>query len=381
MHQRASGAIDNSPATSSSSSSSGAPGTSSGGSGSSGSGGGYTSAPGGCSSFTSSKDAVTASLTLFEKTTKSIVMPGLVLPVDVAMSPTSGRIAVAAAGNGHATGTSSLFAVDAAKIPDGASGCVSDSSLRHLEGQLTSVAWVDDDTLLAFSREPAVLYFVPSNESVDVTALKLSNASREDTGHAVFHSNTGAGIACASCHAEGGEDGLVWTFSEQGRRRTPSLKGTLAGTAPYHWSGDLSDTPALVHKVYEEGMAGPALVPDQVDALRGWLFAVPRPANLVALDTVSADRGRGLFEGSAGCSTCHSGARLTNNATVDVGTGGAFQVPSLIGVAHRAPYLHDGCAATLEDRFGKCGGGTAHGNVAVLGATDIADLVSYLKTL
>ena len=35
--------------------------------------------------------------------------------------------------------------------------------------------------------------------------------------------------------------------------------------------------------------------------------------------------------------TCHSGALFTNNATVDVGTGRAFQVPSLRGVAWRAP--------------------------------------------
>jgi cytochrome c peroxidase len=36
--------------------------------------------------------------------------------------------------------------------------------------------------------------------------------------------------------------------------------------------------------------------------------------------------------------------------TVDVGTGSALQVPSLHGLALRAPYMHDGCAETLLDR-------------------------------
>ena len=92
-------------------------------------------------------------------------------------------------------------------------------------------------------------------------------------------------------------------------------------------------------------------------------------------------RGRDLFAGAAGCVTCHSGRRFTNNATVDVGTGGVFQVPSLVGVAHRAPFLHTGCAATLADRFGSCGGGDNHGATSGLGAADIADLVAFLSTL
>ena len=30
------------------------------------------------------------------------------------------------------------------------------------------------------------------------------------------------------------------------KRRTPSLRGTIAGTAPYHWPGDKADLDALV---------------------------------------------------------------------------------------------------------------------------------------
>ena len=93
-------------------------------------------------------------------------------------------------------------------------------------------------------------------------------------------------------------------------------------------------------------------------------------------------RGRLLFEdATAACSTCHVGAVGTNNKTVDVGTGRPLQVPSLRGVAWRAPYMHDGCAVTLADRFGACGGGDKHGHTSQLGAAQIADLVAYLQSL
>ena len=54
---------------------------------------------------------------------------------------------------------------------------------------------------------------------------------------------------------------------------------------------------------------------------------------------------------SAQATGCHSGPALTNNTTVNVGTGGSFQVPSLRGVSLRGPWMHDGCAKTLTDRY------------------------------
>ena len=89
----------------------------------------------------------------------------------------------------------------------------------------------------------------------------------------------------------------------------------------------------------------------------------------------------GLLSGTAGCGSCHNGAKLTNNVTVDVGTGGAFQVPSLVGLAVRAPFIHNGCARTLKERFTACGGGDRHGKTSHLTSAQIDDLVAYLETL
>jgi hypothetical protein len=72
---------------------------------------------------------------------------------------------------------------------------------------------------------------------------------------------------------------------------------------------------------------------------------------------------------------------MTNNASMDVGTGGPFQVPSLLGVGWRAPFLHDGRAATLRDRFGPSGGGNRHGVTSRLTPSQIDDLIAYLEVL
>ena len=63
--------------------------------------------------------------------------------------------------------------------------------------------------------------------------IALGESRGPDTGHQVFHANAGAGVACASCHPEGGDDGRVWLIGEE-RRRTPGLRFGLEGTAPFH---------------------------------------------------------------------------------------------------------------------------------------------------
>jgi len=98
-----------------------------------------------------------------------------------------------------------------------------------------------------------------------------------------------------------------------------------------------------------------------------------------AVDPVAAERGKLLFA-SAGCVGCHNGDLFTNLTLQDVGKGGRFKVPSLLGVGARAPYMHDGSALTLADRFGPAGG-DLHGQTAQLNPAQIADLITYLESL
>ena len=228
--------------------------------------------------------------------------------------------------------------------------------------------------LVVQTREPATLWLD------DGRFLTLSTERHADVGHAIFHANVNR-LACASCHPEGGEDGRVWKFSPIGSRRTISLRGGIGGTEPFHWDGDLPTLSALVDEVWARRMAGPPLAADQVDDLRRWIFSIPALPRASG-DAAAVARGSALFaDATTACATCHAGALTTNNTTVDVGTGRALQVPSLRGVGWRAPYLHDGCAVTLVDRFGACGGGDKHGHTSQLSPAQIADLVSYLQSL
>ncbi len=172
----------------------------------------------------------------------------------------------------------------------------------------------------------------------------------------------------------------MWVL-DGNERRTPSLRGTIAGTAPYHWPGDEADFSAIVKDVYVTRMSGAALAQDQTAVLSAWVNSIPAPPAPTWVDAKAAAAGRAIFErADVGCASCHSGAKFTNNATVNVGTGGAFQVPPLVGVGWRTPLLHNGCAATIADRFGACAT-PLHGSIASLSATDITNLSAYLETL
>jgi mono/diheme cytochrome c family protein len=128
-------------------------------------------------------------------------------------------------------------------------------------------------------------------------------------------------------------------------------------------------------------MSGARLNGDQMTALTSWAEAIPAPPAPTWVDSSAAAQGKAVFERSdTQCATCHSGSKFTNNATVDVGTGGAFQVPPLVGVGWHTPLMHNGCAATIADRFGTCAT-PGHGSTSQLSPSDIADLTAYLQTL
>ena len=314
----------------------------------------------------------------------AITVPEATLPVDAAA--TSDMVAVVAAANGHTPSLSQLVLVP--RHPEraplgGLNECRQLNPGLALAGlQATSVVFLSATTAVVLSRQPAALVVIDVGTlgygAKEIARISLAPESREDTGHAIFHANSGYNVACASCHPDGADDGHSWRSLDLGPRRTPSLRGTLAGTAPYHWNGEAADMNALMKLTFETRMHGPTLGDDRLPAVAGWLTALPAPPRVLPVDADAAAavaRGKTLFEGEARCSTCHSGPMHTNNATVDVGTGGAFQVPSLVGVSWRAPYTHDGSVETVRDLLEHTHGG------APLSMPQKSDLEAYVGTL
>ncbi|HTU57709.1 MAG TPA: cytochrome-c peroxidase, partial [Polyangiales bacterium] len=261
--------------------------------------------------------------------------------------------------------------------------CSSAESLSEPRGQAIALTLTSAYELAVLEREPAAISFYDLRTRTERARVDLGQPTRFDTGHAIFHGGTNAGLACASCHPEAGDDAHVWTFESIGPRRTQTLRGGLLGTEPLHWNGDMADFRTLVNEVFVGRMSGFTPTPQQADALAGWLDAQPA-LHADPADSAAAERGKLLFESAeTRCTQCHVGAQLTNNLTEDVGTGAALQVPSLRGVRFRAPLMHDGCAANLSERFTNvaCGGGDNHGTTSQLSATQVSDLTAYLDTL
>ncbi|HEX6271501.1 MAG TPA: cytochrome c peroxidase, partial [Polyangiaceae bacterium] len=154
---------------------------------------------------------------------------------------------------------------------------------------------------------------------------------------------------------------------------------------PFHWDGSLYSLGMLMNEVFVGRMGGIHESPARLRALEGWMFAQRPLPPLRDANDPAALRGKGLFESTAvGCASCHNGAKLTNNESRYVGTNERtlMQVPSLVAIGYRAPFMHDGCASTLAARFDPaCGGGEEHGRTAHLTQEQISDLVAYLESL
>ena len=305
-------------------------------------------------------------------------IPEVAMAVDVAIAPDGEQLVVASPSQHErdepdlARGLVRASLRDLSRGPGGE--CRTPGRLEAAD-DFVAVAFDHDGEVLALSRTKPKLYRFEGN-AVE-RAIELQGETLRDTGHDLFHLDAGAGIACATCHAEGGDDGLVWTFADVGPRRTPSLDVGLAGTEPFHWSGDLENMPTLIEEVRHRRMGGAPQSPEHADALAQWLFELPGPPVMRVAADADARAGEALFA-ELGCARCHSGAALTSSAFVDLGMG-ALQVPSLRGVAMRPPYMHDGRAPDL-----------AASVIEMLGATpdartpsdaEVTAIVAYLETL
>ncbi|HVR21565.1 MAG TPA: c-type cytochrome, partial [Polyangiaceae bacterium] len=236
------------------------------------------------------------------------------------------------------------------------------------------------------TRQPSSLVIIDDmNQPWLMRTVFFDDGTTLDTGFQLFHRDSGGGIACATCHAEGAEDGNVWRFDGLGERRTQALNVGLDGTAPFHWDGTLYSVGMLMSEVFVGRMGGIHESPARLRGLEEWIFTQRPPAPLRAADDAAALRGKELFDSRAvGCASCHSGSHFTNNESRFVGTDARvlMQVPPLVGIGYRAPYMHDGCAPTLAARFDPaCGGGEEHGHTAQLTAAELSDLVAYLESL
>ena len=212
-------------------------------------------------------------------------------------------------------------------------------------------------------------------------------------------------MSCESCHFDGEQDGRTWLFPD-GPRNTTNLRG-LAHTRPLHWSADRDEVQDFEFTI-RELQAGTGLIEDphpelgppnagrsaDLDALAAFVESFPpKPSPFRQRDgtlTPEAERGQAVFHrADVGCANCHVPPLFTDLLVHDIGTGNgpgellgpAFDTPSLRGVWHTAPYLHDGRAPTLRDVLVTHNPTDSHGRTSHLSESELQDLVAFLLSL
>jgi len=232
-----------------------------------------------------------------------------------------------------------------------------------------------------------------SKETATVALAPATRAHEDETymrGRILFHAVGDArvssdGRACASCHPDGRDDGLVWS-SPEGPRQTPMLAGRLVHTAPYGWTGSRDTVAGHMHDTMAR-LHGKGLPDADVDAIASFITTLKTPK--VAPHAADADvaRGREVFlSEETHCVQCHiPDGTFTDGQRHDVGSATAadraraFDTPSLKFVGGTAPYFHDGRYATFRELFAATDG--KMGNTKQLSDRDMTALEAYLGTL
>ena len=219
-------------------------------------------------------------------------------------------------------------------------------------------------------------------------------------------------LSCASCHLDGGSDGMVWDRTQfgEGLRNTIDLRGRRGANGGFvHWTANFDEIQDFEHDM-RGGFGGTGFMADgdfrtgtrdeplgdpkagvsaDLDALAAYvssLAEVPDSPHREADGSLTAAgrAGRRVFA-EQGCAACHAGADFTDDGMHDVGThdassglgrgasldGVGLNTPTLKGLWLGAPYLHNGGAATLGavlDNPAHVGGALTGGEMAALEA-------------
>lgn len=305
---------------------------------------------------------------------------GMADPAGLAMS-SQGDVAVAIEGVDRVlVGKESDFSLDAIAVGPGP----------------IDVAFSPDGTKLYVAhRWDDSLSIVDVAERDPVVRIALGNVPDEsvvEKGRRLFHQGRLAHdgwMSCSSCHVDGHTNGLLNDNFSDGSFGAPKRVLTLlgvAGTEPLAWNGAKVSLEEQIEASINATMQAPeAPTAAEVEAIAAFVRSLEVPPSLAEAreqsSPLEAARGRAVFE-ARGCADCHAGDRLTSPQTYDVGLvdeqgNRKFNPPSLQGLSQRAPYFHNGSAASLEAVLDE----SKHQLTVELTAEERADLLAYLRSL
>jgi len=196
--------------------------------------------------------------------------------------------------------------------------------------------------------------------------------------------------SCASCHFDDGRiDGLPWDFMRDGIDNGKDVISliNMHHTPPHN---RLATRPNP-RECIRTGVIGSHVIepdPADVDDLLAYTRSLtPEPNPNLPDFADAAKRGKVLFDGKAGCATCHPGPYFTDKKAYDMDTGSPsepdarYDTPSLIEAYRTAPYYHDGRAVTIKEALTEHDPKHLHGNLKGLTSQEIEHLVAYVLSL
>lgn len=245
-----------------------------------------------------------------------------------------------------------------------------------------------DDSITVISltdTQPAVAATIPLGVMRPLTEA--------EQGERLFHDaslSLDGWYSCHSCHTDGHTNSMLSdTLGDEGQgapKKVLSLLGS-GDTGPWAWNGTKDSLEKQIHvsliMSMQTQLPGDQLPVTSLAAYLRTLSAAPSvmEARGETLPDEQLRASRHLFE-IRGCASCHAGPTLTSAEVYDVGIhderdGREFNPPSLRGVSQRAPWFHDGRAATLRDVLM-----SGHHNAdAPLNAAELGALESLLNSL
>jgi cytochrome c peroxidase len=232
-----------------------------------------------------------------------------------------------------------------------------------------------------------------SSAQTDTAAIAKGRALFNDTSL-----STSGQYSCATCHPMNGHTDnktyigvdVVANGDPKGRS-TPTLWGAGQRQAEWSWAGNVPSIETNIRGIVVNRMKGAEPSKETLEALAAYVKSLPNgPAPFLTSDGMPKDtapaavkRGYALFAGKAGCMTCHVPASYDKKGPEDVGSGGAFKVPSLRNVSKTAPYFHDGRSKTLDEAVAFMSDFYVRKTAGAAKLTDAEkrDIVEFLKAL
>jgi cytochrome c peroxidase len=197
-------------------------------------------------------------------------------------------------------------------------------------------------------------------------------------------------MSCHSCHTDGHSNFTRNDNLSDNSFGAPKLVISLLGrkgTAPFAWSGDVSDLATQVRNSIHKTMQSDRedVNDEEVAALSAYVESLPPPPSIDALrgtaERAAIARGEKLFA-AHDCARCHAPPSYTSPHNEDVGLKDErgelrFNPPPLLGVGQRDALLHDGRAKSLTEVFRK----HRHPHDQDWSDSEIQDLVAFLRSL